>query len=284
MACGIFISARPSRSSCGKGLVRSVCHPAEPGLILVAGAVQRVLRVYAGHLGDLAEDEQCVADLLPDAMGTVNRLTGFHSLPQLGSFFVQLIQRTVYGVPVEARLHGPGDDFLRPPQGRQGVGDSFHGVRRGGISLFLLLLRFPAFQRLRTVGGLGGAEHMGMAEHQLLRHAVYHVVRSEVLLFLLHHGVEHDLKQHVPQLFLHTGEIVPVNGVQRLVGLLQKIPADGLMGLLPVPRTAAGRPEQVHDGEKILPPIAFFPLKIYHISTAFARYFNLNPLELLVFL
>ena len=123
-----------------------------------------------------------------------------------------------------------------------------------------------------------------MAEHQLLRHAVYHVVRSEVLLFLLHHGVEHDLKQHVPQLFLHTGEIVPVNGVQRLVGLLQKIPADGLMGLLPVPRTAAGRPEQVHDGEKILPPIAFFPLKIYHISTAFARYFNLNPLELLVFL
>ena len=139
-------------------------------------------------------------------------------------------------------------------------------------------MRFPAFQCLRTVGGLGGAEHMGMAEHQLLRHAVYHIVRSKVLLFLLHHGVEHDLKQHVPQLFLHTGEIVPVNGVQRLVGLLQKIPADGLMGLLTVPRTALGGTQQVHDDEKILPPIALFPLKIYHISTAFASYFILKTL------
>ena len=119
---------------------------------------------------------------------------------------------------------------------------------------------------------------MRVAEHQLLSHAVYHVICGETALFLLHYGVEHHLKQNVPQFLAHTGGVVPVNGVQRLVGLLQKIPADGLVGLLAVPRTALGGAQQVHDGEKILPSIALFPLKIYHISTAFASYFILKTL------
>lgn len=90
--------------------------------------------------------------------------------------------------------------------------------------------------------------------------------------------MEHHLKQNIPQFLAHTGGVIPVNGVQRLVGLFQKIPADGLMGLLAVPRTALGGTQQVHDGEKILPPIALFLLKIYHISTAFASYFILKTL------
>jgi hypothetical protein len=123
-----------------------------------------------------------------------------------------------------------------------------------------------------------------VAEHQLLSHAVYHVICGETALFLLHYGVEHHLKQNIPQFLAHTGDVIPVNGVQRLVGLLQKIPADGLMGLLAVPRTALGGTQQVHDGEKILPPIALFLLKIYHISTAFASYFILKTLILQDFL
>ena len=109
-------------------------------------------------------------------------------------------------------------------------------------------------------------------------HAVHHVICGETALLLFHHGMEHHLKQNVSQFLAHTGDVVPVNGVQRLVGLFQKIPADGLMGLLAVPRTALRGAQQVHDGEKILPPIALFPLKIYHISTAFASYFILKTL------
>ena len=158
------------------------------------------------------------------------------------------------------------------------MGDGFHSVRRGGEPLFLLFLSLPALQRLRAVGGLGSTEYMGVAEHQLLSHAVHHVICGETALLLFHHGMEHHLKQNIPQFLAHTGGVIPVNGVQRLVGLFQKIPADGLMGLLAVPRTALGGTQQVHDGEKILPPIALFPLKIYHISTAFASYFILKTL------
>ena len=48
--------------------VGGIRHPAEATLVFVAGPVQSVLRVHTGHLGDLAENEQSVAQLLPDAV------------------------------------------------------------------------------------------------------------------------------------------------------------------------------------------------------------------------
>lgn len=74
--------------------VGGIRHPAEATLVFVAGPVQSVLRVHTGHLGDLAENEQSVAQLLPDAVRTVHRLSGLHGLPQLGGFLIQLVQRT----------------------------------------------------------------------------------------------------------------------------------------------------------------------------------------------
>lgn len=54
--------------------VGGIRHPAEPTLVFVAGPVQSVLRVHTGHLGDLAENEQSVAQLLPDAVRRSTRL------------------------------------------------------------------------------------------------------------------------------------------------------------------------------------------------------------------
>lgn len=118
--------------------VGGIRHPAEPTLVFVTGPVQSVLRVHTGHLGDLAENEQSVAQLLPDAVRTVHRLSGLHGLPQLGGFLIQLVQRTGSGVPVESGLYRAGDNLFRPPQRRQRMGDGFHSVRRGGEPLFLL--------------------------------------------------------------------------------------------------------------------------------------------------
>ena len=74
------------------------------------------------------------------------------------------------------------------------MGYGFHRVRRGGIALFQLLLSLPALQGLGTVGSLGGAEHVGVAEHQLLGDAVHHVVWGEAAPLLLHDSVKHHLE------------------------------------------------------------------------------------------
>src|SRR5699024_1001141 len=60
-----------------------------------------------------------------------------------------------------------------------------------------------------------------------------------------------------------------------LIGLLQHVPPDALVGLLPVPGTAPRSPEQGHDAAQILDVIALHILKIYHILASFARYFLL---------
>ena len=101
--------------------------------------------------------------------------------------------------------------------------------------------------------------------------AIHHIRHGEAAPLLLNGGVEHHLHQNVPQLLAHIHRVVPVQGVQRLVGLLQEIPADGLVGLLGVPGAAPGRPEKPHDPKKILPVIAAITLKIYHTLPAFAR-------------
>ena len=49
---------------------------------------------------------------------------------------------------------------------------------------------------------VGGAEHMRVAVDHLFTDAVAHAVDIEYPFFAFHFRVEHDLKQHIPQLFL----------------------------------------------------------------------------------
>ena len=79
--------------------------------------MEGVLRVHAGHLGDLGCDEEGVAHLLPDAVGAVRAGAGFQSLPQLPNLLLQLVQGAEGAGPVEAGLGGLALDLLRPPQG-----------------------------------------------------------------------------------------------------------------------------------------------------------------------
>ena len=59
---------------------------------------------------------------------------------------------------------------------------------------------------------------------------------------------------------------------------LQEVPADGAVGLLPVPGAAPGSPQQPHDLQKILVAVKILTLKLYHKMPAFARKIHGKPL------
>ena len=161
------------------------------------------------------------------------------------------------------------------------MGDGLNGVRRGPLVLFPALQDLPVYQDLFTGVGLhGAAEHMGMAEDHFLGDLVDHIVHGEPPQLLFNLSVKYHLHQDVAQLLAHGMGIIPVQGVQDLIGLLQKIPPDGLVGLLGVPGTAARGAQQSHDLQKVLPAIATLTLKIYHRLPAFARKFNGVSLEI----
>jgi tRNA1(Val) A37 N6-methylase TrmN6 len=54
-------------------------------------------------------------------------------------------------------------------------------------------------------------------------------------------GVEQNLQQQVAKLLRRVGRIVLVERLERFVGLLEQIAADGFVRLLAVPRAALGR-------------------------------------------
>lgn len=158
------------------------------------------------------------------------------------------------------------------------MGHRLHRVCGGVLPFFRALEHLPIGQHL--VGGvcLDGAEYMGVAIDHFLCHAVHHVAHGEAAPFLFNDAVEHHLHQNVAKLLAKIRGAVPVHGVQNLIGLLQKVPADGLMGLLGIPGAAAGAAEEPHDGEEILPIVTALTLKIYHTLSSFARNFSVNPL------
>src|SRR4029079_11630263 len=63
--------------------------------------------------------------------------------------------------------------------------------------------------------------------------------------------VEHHLQQDVAELVPQTGGVALVDGLERLVGLLEEVPAQRPVGLLAVPRAPVGTPEAVHHGHEV---------------------------------
>ena len=112
-----------------------------------------------------------------------------------------------------------------------------------------------------------------MAVDELLTDAVGHIVQIEAPLLLLHARMKDDLQQNVPQLLLQVLGVSLVDGLGGLIGLLQQIAPDGVMVLLPVPGTSAGRPQDADDLPQVLHPVRGLLFKIYHIFNPSASYF-----------
>ena len=105
---------------------------------------------------------------------------------------------------------------------------------------------------------------MGMAEDELLHRHIRHIVQIEPTGVRLDAGVEQHLHQHVPQLLLEQGGVLCVNGLCRLVGFLQQVAPDGLMGLFLIPGTAAWVAEDLDHLTEIRQVVMFFLWKGYH--------------------
>ena len=85
--------------------------------------------------------------------------------------------------------------------------------------------------------------------------------------------MEYDLHEQVSQLFAQVLGLAFVYRLADLVGLLQHVAPDALMGLLPVPGAALGRAQIIYERDEVAEVIALFAHKIYHSETPSASSF-----------
>jgi hypothetical protein len=96
------------------------------------------------------------------------------------------------------------------------------------------------------------AKNVRMAAHQLAVQMVQHIRHGEMAFVGRHLGIKQHLQQQIAQLLGQMRKIAPLNGVEDLVGLLQRVFADGIEGLFAVPRAAVGSAQPRHDLYRLL--------------------------------
>ncbi|MNJ47150.1 hypothetical protein D3C77_422980 [compost metagenome] len=145
-------------------------------------------------------------------------------------------------LPIESGFGRLLLDFISLHQGRQ---ITRHTAKRGLLlrldalaALFLCLHSLPVAQRRLRVFGTKLSKDMRMAINQLLIQGLNNIIGGKGSRLLLHLRMKHYLKEQVPKLLTHMIRIVIINRFQYLVRLFNEIFADGLMSLLPIPRTA----------------------------------------------
>jgi hypothetical protein len=81
---------------------------------------------------------------------------------------------------------------------------------------------------------------------------VEHIGNGEVAVVGRHLGIKQHLQQQVAQFLGQVRPVAPLDGVEDLVGLFQRVFANGIEGLLAVPRAAAGSAQPRHDRDRLL--------------------------------
>ena len=114
---------------------------------------------------------------------------------------------------------------------------------------------------------------MGVAVDELFADAVAHGVEVKDAFFGLHLAVERHLQKHVAQFLFQKMGVGQVDGFQRLVGLLDEVCADGLVGLFFIPGAAVHRvPQKGDDAHQVLGGIALFSLKFHQTAHLLDRF------------
>ncbi len=141
-------------------------------------------------------------------------------------------------------------DLPAAGQGRQRTG---HAPERALLGLAALgalvgLDRLPVAEHLLDTVDLDRAEDVRVATHDLGSDGPIHVGQVEGSLLGRELGVEDHLQQNVAELLGEVGGRPVLDGIDRLVGLLQQVGAQGAMRLLPIPRAAVRRAQTRADG------------------------------------
>ncbi len=108
----------------------------------------------------------------------------------------------------------------------------------------------PVFKHLTRARDGGFAEHVRMPPDEFRHHGPHHVVEREGAGRLGDVSVEEDVQEEVAQLACERRSVAAVDGVDDLVGLLDRQLPDGLVRLLAVPRTVAA--QAADDGDEVL--------------------------------
>jgi hypothetical protein len=169
-------------------------------------------------------------------------------MPELPEFLFYLAEGVLRPLPVEAHPRGPRLETVGPKEGGHALGHAFEdGLPE--FSFLLLPLLPLAHHFLRRLECLV-PEDMGVAGDHLRCDGLNHVCGGEVPALGGKLCVEDYLEEQVPQLFLYSRRVVRLDGLDELVGLLDEVGLEGLVGLLLIP--GAALPELVHDAEEFL--------------------------------
>ena len=96
------------------------------------------------------------------------------------------------------------------------------------------------------------AKDVRMAANQLAVQALQHVRDREMAFVGRHLRIKEHLQKQIAKLFGKMVEVAALDGVEDLVDLFQRVFANGIEGLLAIPRAAAGSAQPGHDGRGLL--------------------------------
>ena len=97
---------------------------------------------------------------------------------------------------------------------------------------------------------------MRMPVHQLAGKAIQNVIDRKCSLLFGHHRIEKHLQQEIAEFAGKLFPVAIVDGLKNFIGFFEGIGLDGIKGLLAIPRTAAGGPQALHDGDCSFEPFA----------------------------
>ena len=93
---------------------------------------------------------------------------------------------------------------------------------------------------------------MRMPADQLAVQMVKHIGNREVSFVRRHLRIEQNLQQQIAQFFGQMRKVAALNRVENLVGLFQRVFANGVERLFAVPGASARSPQPRHDGDRLL--------------------------------
>ena len=249
---------------------RARLHRPEARAELRIRRAQRRLRIHLQVPRQIHRREQQIAQLLLDcaylfccAAAQPSRLQPVSAL-QLRNLFLQFLEEPLRIRPVEAHLRRLRTQLARLHHRRHGARNRHPApnARRSLSSpaaaasfsprLICSQLRSTASASVasasfvRPPGKTCGCRRTSFAFRFAATSRNVEVARLR-----RHLRVEQNLQQQVAQLVLQLRPRPPLDGVEDLVGLLQRVALDRVEGLLAVPRTAARRAQPRHDRDRL---------------------------------
>lgn len=215
----------------------------EATLELVACTTKQHFRIGFQVPGKMRRHEQHIGQFFPGRF----KVAFSQRRGQFVAFLVQFGQHRAGVRPVETDPCRTPLKFGGALYSGQGPGHAVQQrpARTTGLAL-LLLLPFPGLAHSGAIGYSGcRTKDMRMPAGHLGHNPAGHILKIEGSLFLGDAGVKHHLKQQVAQLLAQAIEVLPLDGINYLVGLLQGVGSDGLEALFAIPGTAGLRPTQI---------------------------------------